>query len=382
MKIHPAAEAFPMCDAERFAELKADIETNGQRDPILLYDGAILDGRNRHKACVELGLEPICETVSQGLDPWAYVWSKNGARRDLQEVQRALVRIKILEGSASWQATQAAIADAANVKRSAAMQGLPHAGKGEKRKENVADQVDPSLSGKHVAREAKAEAAGVSAGAMGRAEQIHKHPELAEKVISGELKTAEALRTIQRQSLKKKLDAIAEQQTSPVTGVFDVVVIDPPWPMKKIERDLFPDQVDMDYPTMSEAELMGLDIPMADNCHVWLWTTHKHLPLAFRMLSEWHLKYVCAFVWHKPGGFQPVGLPQFNCEFALYARRGTPEFIDTKAFNVCFDAPRGKHSEKPSAFYDVVRRVTAGRRLDMFNRRAIDGFIGWGNEAQ
>ena len=132
---------------------------------------------------------------------------------------------------------------------------------------------------------------------------------------------------------------------------------------------------------MSVEEIGALTLPMAETCHVWLWTTQRFLPDATRCLERWGLRYVCCFVWHKPDGMQPMHLPKFNCEFALYGRRGSPPFLDTTAFATYFNAPRTVHSAKPEQFYDVVRRVTAGRRLDMFARRAIDGFESWGFEA-
>lgn len=209
---------------------------------------------------------------------------------------------------------------------------------------------------------------------------------IAETTAEGRELTTHALvthatRENKRAEVMDTLASISAREVKAAAGVYDVLVIDPPWPMQKVERDVRPNQVALEYPTMNEAELAALEIPAADDCHVWLWTTHKFLPMALRLLDAWQLKYVCTFVWHKPGGPQPFELPQYNCEFAIYARRGTPIFTETKAFPVCFEASRTGHSAKPEAFYDVIRRVTAGRRLDMFNRRSIEGFDGWGNEA-
>jgi len=183
---------------------------------------------------------------------------------------------------------------------------------------------------------------------------------------------------VRNKKRKEKLDTM-EKVEAP-KGKYDVVVIDPPWDMQMISRDVSPQQVGLDYPTMSLDEIKAMDIPSTDSSHVFLWTTQKYLPPALDCFKVWGVNYILTMVWHKNGGFQPFNLPQYNCEFILYGRIGTPQFCDTKAFNTCFSAKRGKHSEKPEEFYELIRRVTDGKRIDMFSRRNIEGFEGWGNE--
>ena len=293
-----------------------------------------------------------------------------------------------MDGSAEYQGIQRRIREDANRARAETQAGNQNAAK----QKTVSPQYEGGLIAPKRNRQAerqrevataKATLLEVSRPAVERAAFIQsKAPDLADKVASGEMPASAAIREIKRQEIVSRLEDTSAKEAKALEGVYDVIVIDPPWPMQKIERDVRPNQSEFDYPTMQEEELAILPIPAAENCHLWLWTTHKFLPMAFRCLDYWNFKYVCTFVWHKPGGFQPIGLPQYNCEFALYARRGSPSFIDTKAFSTCFEAPRGAHSEKPEAFYDMVRRVTAGRRADIFNRRIIEGFDGWGNEAK
>ncbi len=54
MQAHPAAEMFPMMVGGDLAALIADIRDHGQREPIIVHEGLILDGRNRLHACQTL----------------------------------------------------------------------------------------------------------------------------------------------------------------------------------------------------------------------------------------------------------------------------------------------------------------------------------------
>ena len=57
MQQHPAADIFPLLGGADFEALKANIAEHGQLDPIWTFQNQILDGRNRYRACRELGIE-------------------------------------------------------------------------------------------------------------------------------------------------------------------------------------------------------------------------------------------------------------------------------------------------------------------------------------
>jgi len=89
MKIHPAADLFPMMSEEELADLAADIAENGLKHPIVLDDQKqLIDGRNRLAACKLAKVNPTFEALN-GQDPLAYIVSANLRRRNLTKGQQA-----------------------------------------------------------------------------------------------------------------------------------------------------------------------------------------------------------------------------------------------------------------------------------------------------
>jgi ParB-like chromosome segregation protein Spo0J len=69
--------------------LTEDIEQHGQRDPITVYEGMVLDGWHRYQACMMLEIEPVMCLLEDDADPVAFVISHNLHRRHLTGSQRA-----------------------------------------------------------------------------------------------------------------------------------------------------------------------------------------------------------------------------------------------------------------------------------------------------
>ncbi len=102
MEKHQYCLLFPVANEVDQTALRESIEKNGLREPITVYEGKILDGRNRYNALVELRLlesndklKPEHYVEFSGTDALEFVLDKNLARRHLSESQRAMVAAEL-----------------------------------------------------------------------------------------------------------------------------------------------------------------------------------------------------------------------------------------------------------------------------------------------
>lgn len=92
---HPLSAAFPAMSDEDFQALKDDIEVNGQREPVMLFEGMVLDGWHRYRAVTELGMTLKSFTKPDDEDPVVVAKSANMHRRHLTASQRAIAEVAL-----------------------------------------------------------------------------------------------------------------------------------------------------------------------------------------------------------------------------------------------------------------------------------------------
>lgn len=96
---HPISNLYPLLPDEELKNISEDIKAHGLIDDIVLYEGAILDGRNRYRACRESGVTPRYRQFGSrecdGASPTAFVTSKNLLRRHLTTKERIAIAGKM-----------------------------------------------------------------------------------------------------------------------------------------------------------------------------------------------------------------------------------------------------------------------------------------------
>lgn len=193
-----------------------------------------------------------------------------------------------------------------------------------------------------------------------------------------------ALAAIQKQNNRKRDPDQVADPVGPKSGTYSCIVIDPPWDIKKIEREERPNQgLFLDYPTMSLEDIADEKwVPVrthaADDCHLYLWVTHKYMPAGLELMDAWGFRYQCVLTWRKNVGITPFSW-MYDTEHVLFGRKGKLP-LSQLGLRLSFDAPVQGHSIKPDVFYERVRAASPGPRIDMFARTEREGFDVWGNE--
>ena len=173
---------------------------------------------------------------------------------------------------------------------------------------------------------------------------------------------------------------------------YKVILADPPWKYGKWGAasvaprgsSYQPQSSDMPYSTMSVSEISDLPVAtLADvDCELYLWTTQKYLPDAFKVMECWGFKYCQTLTWCKtPKGTGQGGLYCPTTEFLLLGRKGKmpvgKKRVDTTWWHV--KRPM-RHSEKPATFHEIIEQMSDGPRIELFARQRRVGWHVWGNE--
>lgn len=171
-----------------------------------------------------------------------------------------------------------------------------------------------------------------------------------------------------------------------LTPPYSTVVADPPWPdphkltgVTRVGRQKRDRGIDAQYSTMTLAQVVELPVAelVAEDAHLYLWTTSMHLRDSFAVLDAWGFAYKTTITWIKQGH---LGLGRYfrtQTEFILFGVRGSLATLDRGQVNY-FAAPKRGHSVKPPAFGDLVERCSPGPYVELFARAPRLGWDSWG----
>lgn len=355
MEFHPVCAVFDMMEGEEFKALVSDIREHGLIEPILTYQGKIIDGRNRYQACIHTGIEPRFQEWKGDESLFSLVVSLNLHRRHLGPISKSSVLKKVCE------------------ERGVRM------GKGGDRKSTATVAVDTA--------ESVAESLGMKPRTaryyIALSKELEDFPDLAKKVDSSEMPINKAKKEARKRRREVDLEAnqsiVGKQKKEILSSVCDLRVCSC--------SDLFksgikPDAVITDPPYPSE--FLPVFTELAEGCKatgvpmVAVMIGQSYLPEVLSRLCK-HLSYRWTIAYLTPGGQSVQQFPmKVNCFWKPVLIFGDPvEWFGDVAKSKVNDNDKRFHDwgQSESGIADLVERLTKPGQL------ICDPFLGGGTTA-
>jgi N6-adenosine-specific RNA methylase IME4 len=390
LPIHPLAELFPAIEGEAFDALVEDIRRHGLHEEIVLLDGAILDGRNRYRACLMAGVEPhfvsftgpAAPQIFAGRDPLDFVLSRNLHRRHLSESQRAMVAAKL---ATLGEGRPGKTPQICGVSTTRASELLNVSSRSIETARQVRERGVGELSAAVEAGDVSVSAAAALASlplseqaiivARGKAEILAA----AKRFRDENTARKKALRAEKEARLGAKQRALPERR-------YGVIYADPEWRFENWSDETGMDRApENHYPTSDLETICQRHVASiaAEDSVLFLWATVPMLPEALQVMARWGFTYRSQFCWAK----DRAGLGRWNRnrhELLLLGTRGSPPCpAPGTQWDSLITAPLGRHSEKPENFHRLIEDYFPTLpKIELNARKARPGWDAWGFEAE
>lgn len=351
---------IPSLTTEEFKQLEENCLAEGIREAILTWNGFIIDGHNRYEIATKWNLDYQTKSKyfknEEEVKEWMIL--NQFGRRNLSNYQRSVLALQLEEVFK------------------------------EKAKEN---QIRKPESVKQISAEQKpietrkelAKVANVSHDTIAKVKVIEaKAPEeVKAKLSTGEVSINQVYQEIKKEEKKEERDKKIEEVKAKIeeenliieNKKYHVIAIDPPWAYEEkggfssTDYDAESNRGAVDYPTMTVQQIKKIELPEAEDCVLFLWTTHAFLRDSFEILEQWGYKYKATLVWDKV----KMGIGRtirMQVEFCLIGVKGNPIINGSSERDIITESRR-EHSRKPEAFYEMVERMCIGNKLDYFSRQ-------------
>ncbi len=360
LRIDPEFQSLiPAPTAEERQQLERNIKADGCREEITAWQGAIIDGHNRHEICTRLGINfRVVERDFPDRNA-AKVWiiRNQFGRRNISLADRCALALT-LEPLIASQAKSQQIRKPQSVSSTLTKQ----------------KPIDT--------RETVAKEAGVSTGTLTKYKTVQAKASepIKAKLRSGDTTINKEYKAIVKAERHEKQVAAVRTAQVP-TGKYHVIVADPPWSYDSRAADST-HRAANPYPSMNIEQIkkMPVESMAMDDAVLWLWTTNAFMVEAHEVAEAWGFEVKTILTWAK----DRMGTGDWlrgQTEHCLMAVRGKPVVTLTNQTTL-LSGPLRQHSRKPDEFYAMVDALCPGTKCELFSRQKRDGWTAAGAEIE